>query len=183
MSILDYSKVFDSDGKLNLSESVWLDLRQLAEIVLNTHHSYVSHADREDLISIAIIKGVELLTNNDFDSKRSSLKNYIYTGMRNEMTNHLYRGKKELPQDEFPTNNAAEEYDIVEVHYKMIVEVTKPFTKRCGDYAGLLCAYVERLGFSIVDKPTNIEILKDYNVKVLERLVCMILWKRREFSH
>lgn len=76
------------------------DLYKLAEIVMNCHFTYVSYNDREDLTSVAILKAISFIKESEFDPTRSSLKNVLYTAMRNEMKNTLYRMSKDTPVDD-----------------------------------------------------------------------------------
>lgn len=76
------------------------DLYKLAEIVLNCHFNYVSYSERDDLTSVAILKAISFLKESEFDPERSSLKNVLYTAMRNEMKNTLYRLSKDTPVDD-----------------------------------------------------------------------------------
>lgn len=50
-------------------------------------YGYKQHKD--DLLQEATLKGWRLIQDGAFDSDRSSLYNYLFTGMRNEMTNFV----------------------------------------------------------------------------------------------
>lgn len=76
------------------------DLYKLAEIVTNCHFTYVPYNEREDLTSVAILKAISFVKESEFDPSRSTLKNVLYTAMRNEMKNSLYRLSKDTPVDD-----------------------------------------------------------------------------------
>ena len=76
------------------------DLYKLAQIVVNSHYSYVSWSDHEEIEDVAIIKALEFIKEDNYDASRSSLKNVLYTAMRNEIRNYLYRNGREVLVDE-----------------------------------------------------------------------------------
>ena len=160
-----------------------VQLRKLAEIVANKHFSYIPREERQDLITEGVLKGLSLLNDAKFDSTRSSLKNYIYSGMRNEMTNYLYRNKKEYPTEEFPVLQAevssAPEFDLADIE-----NVTVRFIKRYGDYTGLVAGHLVKMGFHI----DGLEGLKDINKPritdegLLEKMLAGVIWQRQVYS-
>lgn len=76
------------------------DLIKLAEIVCNSHYGFADSTVKEDLQQVGLLKALEWLHDNDFDPTRSSLKNVLYTAMRNEMKNFMYRNTKDTPTDD-----------------------------------------------------------------------------------
>lgn len=90
---------FDENGNVRLTEQAVNNLMMLSEIVMNTHYSY-ARSEKDDLRSVGVSKALSLLEIGTFDPKRSSLKNYLYTGMRNEMKNYLYKLGREVPVDD-----------------------------------------------------------------------------------
>lgn len=89
-------KDFIRNDKVNITEQGLKNIKDLCDIVIYKHFSYTSKQDREDLISVGTLKIVELLNKGVFDETKSSLKNYLYTGVRNEMKNYLYRNTKDI---------------------------------------------------------------------------------------
>lgn len=168
----------ENPGKVRFFKQLY----KLAEIVLNKHYSYITDpSTKEDLISEAVLKGYELVLQGNFDAKRSSLKNYIYTGMRNEMSNYLYKNKKEVVLDEIlgasTRNPGHDDYDVI--YYKDIVNLTSKFAKRYGDYTGLLVSYLRDIGFHIEGCPDNTHsAVKIDDYKLLEKMVCVIIWAK-----
>ena len=65
----------------------------------------------------AVIKGYELTVGGNFDCTKGTWRNFLYTGMRNEMTNFLYRHNKETPVN-----------DVIRETYKAEVDITFLFT-------------------------------------------------------
>lgn len=68
--------------------SAWSLLEELAKTVQRVHYPGVQ--DSEDLISEAIVRGVDLILNSAENEVRSP-RSYIYTRMRNTMSNMMYR--------------------------------------------------------------------------------------------
>lgn len=68
--------------------SLYENLSDLASRVYGRYYlGYSSYKD--DLIQEAVLKGWTLIDEGNFDSSRSSIYNYLFTGMRNQMTNYL----------------------------------------------------------------------------------------------
>lgn len=86
---------YDETGGFRLTDQGAKNLMTLSEIVMNSHYSYAV-AEKEDLKSVGVFKALELLQSGSFDPTRSSLKNYLYTGMRNEMKNYLYKNGRDV---------------------------------------------------------------------------------------
>ena len=62
----------------------------IVQVVFYTHFSYITDQElRKDLRQIGFLKAYELLNNGNYDPTMS-LRNFIYTGVRNEMHNTLY---------------------------------------------------------------------------------------------
>ena len=74
--------------------------RKLAEIVCNKHYEYVKYHDRDDLYSVAVMKAYDLVSKGEYNIESGSLKSYLYTGMRNEMKNYLYKNSRDVPVDD-----------------------------------------------------------------------------------
>lgn len=75
----------------------WEYLTQLATVVQQKH--YPGHEEAEDLRSEALIKAIDMITNKEHPQIRS-LRSYLYTGMRNTMSNYLYHRNKITPLDD-----------------------------------------------------------------------------------
>lgn len=68
----------------------WEYMQQLARTVQRKHYPNSPYAD--DLISEATLKGIELLSTS---LEVRSVRSFLYTGMRNTMSNYMYRVSKE----------------------------------------------------------------------------------------
>lgn len=71
------------------------ELHKLAETVYNKYYTY--YKDKDDLIQVGIIKAIEIIPNYN---PKFQLRNYIYTGMRNEMRNYIYRNTRFFPVED-----------------------------------------------------------------------------------
>ena len=103
-------------------------LTRLAEIVANTHFIRIKGLERDDLIQVAVLKGYDLTIKGGFDKKKGSLRNYVYTGMRNEMTNFLYHMKKDIVVEEILGEVGTHIEQSVSIMYSDLVIVLEPFS-------------------------------------------------------
>lgn len=70
-------------------------IRNITEVVLRTHFYYVMDYDlQKDLMQEGYLKAYELLSSGNYDPYRN-LRTFIYTGVRNAMTNYMYHNNKE----------------------------------------------------------------------------------------
>jgi len=82
-------------GPDNRRESEWIGcLFRLSERVLNRYY-YGYPLYRDDLIQEGVIKANDLVKQGDYDSERSTMYNYLFTGIRNQMSNFI----KKMPSD------------------------------------------------------------------------------------
>lgn len=181
--LLYYEDVYDEEGEPYISDKVTDEIQKLSEIVCNNHFGYVDYHDREDIIVEGILKALEMIYSKKFDPDYGApLRNFIYTGMRNEMKNYLYRKKREYPVEEF-YGDQKKSPDIVidtyEVDYNLFKDIIDRFKKRFGDYSGLLVDELEDMGFDISNYKSVVR-LTNYNKNLLEKMVVMSIWKIRE---
>lgn len=73
-------------------------LYTLAEIVVRKHF-YASLSEKEDLVSVGVLKAIKMIDSGNFDSNKGNLCTFLYTGMRNEMHNYLYHVNKYSTSD------------------------------------------------------------------------------------
>lgn len=185
-ALLYYEDVYDEEGNPDIDGQVIEELQKMAEIVANNHFRYIEDKyDKEDIISEGIAKGLEMIESCKFDPDYgSSLRNYIYTSMRNEMRNHIYRQNREYPVEEFYGDQKKspeiilEEYDVSFQYFKDIIDHYK---KRYGDYSSLVIDELEEMGFNIVNCPNCESRKENYDENILERLVVFAVWRIREF--
>lgn len=77
------------------TNSVESMIQNVITVVLRIHFYYVYDEDLiNDLKQEGYLKAYELLAEGNYDPTRS-LRTYIYTGVRNAMTNYMYHTRKE----------------------------------------------------------------------------------------
>ena len=152
-------------------------LEHLAEIVCNKHYAYLSPLEREELRQQALLKALVIIEQGTFDPTRSSLKNYLYSAMRNEMSNIVYKKKREIPKEEFYSG---------EISYDLETEVmisVKVFTKFCYKYnvpvylQKSLLANLCYMGFRIGINSIVEDYSWDYNI---EKYSTLFVWYLRK---
>lgn len=157
-AFFDIKDFYNSEGEVDISETGYENIMSLCNIVLNSHYSYVNYSDREDLISIGVLKTLELLKRTKFDPSRSSLKNYLYTGVRNEMKNYLYRtGKEVIVDDEILYGMNKDEGEDCSNSIDPMLVITKDsygpylalFSRRDGDLKHKVLSSLRSIGFSL----------------------------------
>lgn len=156
------------------------DLYTLSEIVMNSHYSYATPDDKEELKSVGVAKALDLLNNGNFDSSRSSLKNYLYTGMRNEMKNYLYKAHRDVEIDdeilqavtEDPDDGVSAQYlDLIEIPEYIVISETRRFWNETITLHKILST-LTYMGFDVGYRGP----LKFY--KEVEKEVCLVIWKK-----
>ena len=89
------------DGDLVLDEVNLQHLENLVTVVVNKH--FKNYHENEELCALGMATVVEVLKLGEFDPEKGSLKNFLYTSIRNACTNYLYHFKnsnKEIVSDE-----------------------------------------------------------------------------------
>lgn len=170
---------FFEDGKVRITKQGEQNLLTLCEVVMNTHYSYALSVDKEDLKSIGVLKALELLNNGGFDPSRSTLKNYLYTGMRNEMKNYLYKNSKDVVVDdeillginEDKYSSIEDSLDVTDISDSFIVATVGRFI-RDEDTLNKIKSTLKLMGFGVNYRGE----LKMY--KEVEKEVCLVIWKR-----
>lgn len=179
MSYFQLKDFYDETGAVRITEQGYENLITLSEVVSNTHYSYVSATDKEDLRSVGVLKALGLLKNGDFDPARSSLKNYLYTGMRNEMKNYLYKNSKDVAVDdeimmginEDKSSTIESNMSITDISDELIMNTVGWLLK--GDRTlDKVKASLKHIGFD-VDYDGKGEMFKE-----VEKEVCLVIWKR-----
>lgn len=96
MAYFDIEHFYDPvTGNHRITDEGMKDLEHLIMIVLNKHFSKVRPDKKEDLKQLGWYKVFKTFKQGQFDPSRSSLKNYLYTGIRNEMGNFITKGSRE----------------------------------------------------------------------------------------
>ena len=82
-----------------VNNSVEAMIQNIVTVVLRIHFYYITDPElQNDLKQEGYLKAYELLAKGDYDPNRN-LRTYIYTGVRNAMTNYLYHNNKENHED------------------------------------------------------------------------------------
>ena len=80
-------------------QSMYDFVENIVTVVFYKYFSYVTNEQtKQDLFQEGYLKAYELLNNGNYDPSMS-LRNFIYTGVRNTMTNYMYHHKKESHVD------------------------------------------------------------------------------------
>lgn len=119
-------------------------------VVFYKHFSYVTDTNtKSDLMQEGYLKAYDLLSNGNYDPTMS-LRNYIYTGVRNAMTNYMYHHKKEshVDLDELDKyENIVGVYDVAdyEIDMDVINNIVREY-KQHGDFTNVLVNYLISIG-------------------------------------
>lgn len=174
-------KKFVLGDQITPKTSVYLRVVKLVEIVYQKHFSYLTQ-DKEDLISIGVIKAISMLERGDFDSTKGDMMNYLYSGIRNSIYNYYTKnikfGKREVLSEDLslvltslPLHDFVMDID-VNLVYKHFLELEKYF----GNLRMWVSSEIENLGLF----PKNIGICKEIPElsKVnTSRLQAYLVWK------
>lgn len=172
----------------------------LAEIVVRKHF-YASINEKDDLVSIGVLKALNMIQDNKFTSLRGNLCTYLYTGMRNDMHNYLYHQNKFNTTDlscmlDSGSTDDYFEQEGYEIPYSVVHLVCMRFSRPFGE--GVESDVVKRLtdvGFHVVGKAGNKQVQKRFVSRndilldcygaeakddVINRIVGLVLWKKKE---
>lgn len=84
---------------MSIINSVQSMIDNIVIVVFRKHFYYITDKDLEqDLKQEGYLKAYELLADGNYDPSKN-LRTFIYTGVRNAMTNYLYHHKKEAHSD------------------------------------------------------------------------------------
>lgn len=176
-------------NKSSLYSSSMLEMiDNIVEVVLNSYFYWVEdYAYKEDLMQEGYLKAYELLKTGNYDPNKS-LRNYLYTGVRNAMTNLNYHNKKEkhssydlyndnIAEDKYiddyilTTNNQFTPFEIP------LEDIIKSCNKFNSNYLGNILDYLYNEGLTTelsdirVEKPNSI---------VYKAIIVDIMWGIRE---
>lgn len=173
----------------NLYSSSMLDLiSNIVEVVVNSYFYWVDdEAFREDLMQEGFLKAYELLKTGNYDPNQN-LRNYLFTGVRNAMTNLNYHNNKEkhssydLYQDNedylqdtaIVQRNTFTEYDI---DIDNIINTCNKYLH--DDYIGNIINYFNSIGLKVNTNNTYNVILEP-NKLVVRAIIVDIIWGIRD---
>lgn len=180
-----------TDEDINNVEELTRKLYTLASIVVRKHY-YASTKERDDLISLGIIKALEMIHNGYFSASKGNLCTFLYTGIRNEMHNYLYHMNKFSTTDLSVLESVGEEEEFPEqnLEYAFVHMVCLPFEKSFGSSIEReVIKILYKLGYFVENTPKEVEVVEGYR-KVDEgtmkamasRITGIVLWKKREYQ-
>ncbi len=175
------------------SEELPEKLQDLASIVY-TRHYYANSSEKEDLLSTGVLKAYELLAAGHWDKSKGSLLNFLYSGMRNEMHNYLYRNKnkREICYEDFHNESVEDSYfemDFISIPKCIIESVCREF-RTYGDVSLFVEKDLRKSGFKVSinekggeDSECNLRggFGKDFYRDLIRRLSGAVIWKSMEF--
>ena len=96
------------------NNSVESMIQNIVSVVFRIHFYYINDLDLEqDLKQEGYLKAYELLADGNYDPNKN-LRTFIYTGVRNAMTNYVYHNKKESHTDlDTITSQSWQSYELV----------------------------------------------------------------------
>lgn len=171
----------------------------LAEIVVRKHF-YASLQDKEDLVSIGVLKALTMISSGNWDKSKGNFMTYIYTGMRNDMHNYLYHENKfdTTDLDVLSDRGKDDEYfesDEVFMSYSLIHSVCLNFIPSFGDnIERLVLIALEEMGYVIKGRVESSsaysyccdlvvdEYGEDAQKDIVSRIIGIILWKKKEYG-
>lgn len=153
-------------------------IENVVQVVFYTHYNYIKDIElKKDLFQIGYLKAYELLNNGNYDPTMS-FRNFIYTGVRNEMHNALYHHNKMQTVD----LEQLDKYDnIIGYHdtgeYNIELDLVKDICNRFnryGDYYKIVSNYLVDIGIVHIPK---YEVEIEDNTKLLEGIITLVLWE------
>lgn len=172
----------------------------LAEIIVRKHF-YASVNEKEDLVSIGVVKALCMIKDEKFSPNRGNFTTYLYTGMRNDMHNYLYHQNKfnTVDIDEMLETGEDETYfqeDVIKIDYSLIHTVCMKFSQFLGDSIETsVLRSITDLGFEVDGILSNNQISNTFSIcndileesygesvrdDMINRLVGLILWEKKE---
>lgn len=175
--------------KLTVSEPItpkirlYLQIMKLAEIVFQTHYSFLQE-HKQDLISVAIDKAVRMIEKGDFDPSRGNLRNYLYSGMRNEQQNYYVKylrfSRKEIVTDDLSLVQSIRPlYDSVyTIDFSSVYSPILKFHRRYGDLRHFALDYILDIGWFILDDVPDLSDVPVTNVpkNLQNKLRTILMW-------
>ena len=176
------------------SNSVQSMIQNIVTVVFRIHFYYVTDKDLEqDLKQEGYLKAYELLACGNYDPSKN-LRTFIYTGVRNAMTNYMYHSRRancdaldlvtdpmwlryeNITMDRYYLGKLFIEDDSdieVEISNDIIDRVCRKYSI-FGDYRGLAFNRLVKLG--VIDRENTYNVLSNYDDFILTSIIGEILW-------
>ena len=166
------------DGVLLLNSYNLESLTNLVEVVVNKYFSSYNN-NREEFVSIGLSKVIEILKLDLFDPvhypKESAFKNFLFTSVRNALSNHVYHyynNNKELLSEVMPDISEAEEV-VSLISIKTLKEFVN--TSIFNIDFNTFYSYLLYLGYPIEYCRDNIISLADINESFYNKITCLFI--------
>ena len=144
--------VFD-ESVLSDDYLLYSKLCDLCNMIISRHF-YANTREKEDLVSVGVTKALSMISDGHWDPRKGRLMSFLYTGMRNEMHNYLYRISREILYDDYYeesyTDISLEEPDILSIDFKYVDDVCKSFISY-GDLRDYVVMNLEDNGFKVTN--------------------------------
>lgn len=161
-----------------VGQSMYDIIDNIVNVVFYKYFSYVTDPQlKEDLFQEGYLKAYELLNNGNYDPTMP-LRNFIFTGVRNAMTNYLYHVKKESHTDLSDLDkyeNVVGVYDIEE--YDIDIELIKSITDRYSSYGNLYVPVIEYLNNIGITKVVVQHIEQQISPMIQEAVITLVIWE------
>lgn len=161
---------------MNDNISVYEMVENIVQVVFYSHFSYITDYElKRDLMQVGFLKAYELLNNGNYDPTMS-LRNFLYTGIRNEIHNTLYHLGK-IPTvsldgldvyENVVGYNQVKDYTVEE---EVVRDVCSKF-KSHGDYFPKVANYLLKIGILEGNKYDEVEV----DPELTDGIITLTLW-------
>ena len=151
----------------------------IVQVVFYTYYNYIKDPElKQDMFQTGYLKAYELLNNGNYDPTMS-LRNYIFTGVRNEMHNMLYH----INKVSFVDLEKLDKYDnVVGYHDTGEYKVDTIFIKsicdkfnRHGSYFNSVANYLMDTG--VLEGKKYVEDRDSLDDTMLGGITTLVLWE------
>ena len=148
----------------------------IVEVVVNSYFYWADATLREDLMQEGYLKAYELLRAGNYDPNQS-LRNYLFTGIRNAMTNLSYHNNKEKHSSyDLYNDNIDIEMNVsanTTLYEISIEQIKKSCNKYNSSYVDNIIDYVNSLGFTLDYTGNRVEMPSDI---IMKAIIVDIMW-------
>ena len=170
---------YDKDFNFNLTKVGYENICNLCDIVISRHFYSNPSYDKEDLKQVGLYKALSLLKRSNYNPTKASLFNYLYTGIRNEIHNYVYKMSKDFVVDSAIMDTNTEsicnhqlsgiDSSCLDISKETLKEVCKDKTDE-SDLSNSLSI----LGFKVEDFIPTYEIENEERTSILQ---AVLLWR------
>lgn len=131
---MEIGDFFDKDG--NITEYCWTFVQNLSYLVASRYYKF---KDKEDLVSASLVDVVSFIKANRNNHTIRNVRSYIFTRIRNVMSNYLYkRIREDYVGDEKLINIESDtpECEVVDYEFDTVEEAREVAMKLWSIYEG-----------------------------------------------